>query len=150
MSTNYPHLFSPLRIGNVTLKNRIATAPMGSEPNTSGFLSEQNLAAFENRAKGGAAIVTRGETLVHAHTGSAHGNLCNLDNEGFMPSHLQLTDRIHQHNALANIEILHSGARAHPQYTNGIIYGPSAQPGVYGVDVTPMDEDIMNLSLIHI
>ena len=35
MSTNYPHLFSPLRIGNVTLKNRIATAPMGSEPNTS-------------------------------------------------------------------------------------------------------------------
>ena len=61
-----------------------------------------------------------------------------------MPSHLQLTDRIHQHNALANIEILHSGARAHPQYTNGIIYGPSAQPGVYGVDVTPMDEDIMN------
>lgn len=81
MSTNYPHLFSPLRIGNVTLKNRIATAPMGSEPNTSGFLSEQNLAAFENRAKGGAAIVTRGETLVHAHTGSAHGNLCNLDNE---------------------------------------------------------------------
>ena len=144
MSTNYPHLFSPLRIGNVTLKNRIATAPMGSEPNTSGFLSEQNLAAFENRAKGGAAIVTRGETLVHAHTGSAHGNLCNLDNEGFMPSHLQLTDRIHQHNALANIEILHSGARAHPQYTNGIIYGPSAQPGVYGVDVTPMDEDIMN------
>ena len=55
---------------------------MGSEPNTSGFLSEQNLAAFENRAKGGAAIVTRGETLVHAHTGSAHGNLCNLDKCG--------------------------------------------------------------------
>lgn len=144
MPTNYPNLFSPLRIGNITLKNRIEVAPMGTEPNTSGYLSEQNLAAYERRAKGGAAIVTRGETLVHAHTGSAHGNKCNLDNEGFMCSHLQLTDRIHQHNALANIEILHSGARAHPQFTNGIVYGPSAQPGVYGVDVTPMDEDIMN------
>lgn len=144
MSSNYPNLFSPLRIGNITLKNRIEVAPMGAEPNTSGYLSEQNLAAFERRAQGGAAIVTRGETLVHAHTGSAHGNKCNLDNEGFMPSHLQLTDRIHQHNALANIEILHSGARAHPQYTGGIVYGPSAQPGVYGVDITPMDEDMMN------
>lgn len=144
MSNNYPNLFSPLRIGNITLKNRIEVAPMGTEPNTSGYLSEQNLAAFERRAKGGAAIVTRGETLVHAHTGSAHGNKCNLDNEEFMPSHLQLTDRIHQHNALANIEILHSGARAHPRYTGGVVYGPSAQPGVYGVDITPMDEGMMN------
>ncbi|MEG0988999.1 MAG: FAD-dependent oxidoreductase [Clostridium sp.] len=144
MSSNYPNLFSPLRIGNITLKNRIEVAPMGTEPNTSGYLSEQNLAAYERRAQGGAAIVTRGETLVHAHTGSAHGTNCTLDNEEFMSSHLQLTDRIHQHNALANIEILHSGARAHPQYTGGIVYGPSAQPGVYGVDITPMDEDMMN------
>ena len=42
MPIKYPHLFSPLRIGNVTLKNRIEVAPMGTEPNTSGFLSEQN------------------------------------------------------------------------------------------------------------
>ncbi len=144
MTSQYPHLFSPLRIGNITLKNRIEAAPMGTDPNKTGYLSQENLAAYERRAKGGAAVVTRGETLVHAHTGSAHGNLCNLDNEDFMCSHLQLTDRIHQHNALANIEILHAGARAHPQFTNGVIYGPSAQPGVYGVDVTPMDEDFMN------
>lgn len=144
MTQLYPNLFSPIRIGNITLKNRIEVAPMGSEPNTSGYLSEQNLAAYEVRAKGGAAVVTRGETLIHAHTGSAHGNKCNLDDEGFMSAHLQLTDRIHQHNALANIEILHSGARAHPQFTNGVVYGPSAQPGVYGVDVTPMDEAMMN------
>lgn len=144
MELQYPHLFSPLRIGNITLKNRIEAAPMGTDPNTTGYLSSENLAAYERRAMGGAAIVTRGETLVHAHTGSAHGNKCNLDNEDFMCSHLQLTDRIHQHNALANIEILHAGARAHPQFTNGIIYGPSAQPGVYGTDVIPMNEDIMN------
>lgn len=98
---HYPHLFSPIKIGNLTLKNRIAVAPMGSEPNTSGFLSEQNLAAYELRAKGGAAIVTRGETLIGHKTDSAHGNLCNLADERYMPSHLQLTDVIHQHNALA-------------------------------------------------
>lgn len=141
---NYPHLFSPIKIGGITLKNRIEAAPMGSEPNTSPFLSEQNLAAYEIRAKGGAAIVTRGETLVGHKTGNAHGNLCNLDNEDYMSTHLQLTDVIHQHNAVASIEILHCGARAHPKYTNGIIYGPSNQPGVYGVDVIEMNEDIMN------
>ena len=141
--SQYPHLFSPIKIGNITLKNRIEVPPMGVSPNTSGFLTAETLKAMELRAMGGAAVVTRGETLVHAHTGSAHGNLCNLDDEGFMSTHIELTDIIHQHNALANIEILHCGARAHPQYTGGVVYGPSAQPGVYGVDVTPMDEDMM-------
>lgn len=141
--SQYPHLFSPIKIGNVTLKNRIEVPPMGVSPNTSGFLTAETLKAMELRAMGGAAVVTRGETLVHAHTGSAHGNLCNLDDEGFMSTHIELTDIIHQHNALANIEILHCGARAHPKYTGGVVYGPSAQPGVYGVDVTPMDEDMM-------
>lgn len=140
----YPHLFSPLKIGGLTLKNRIEVAPMGTEPQPTGYLDEQNLAAMEARARGGAAIVTRGETLVDHTTGSAHGNACNLDDEKFMSTHLQLTDRIHMHNALASIEILHCGARAHPQYTGGVVYGPSAQPGVYGVDVTPMDEAMMN------
>lgn len=143
MRSNYPHLFSPLTVGNITLKNRIAVAPMGSEPNTSGFLSEQNLAAYELRAKGGAAVVTRGETLIGHRTDSAHGNLCNLGDERYMPAHLQLTDAIHRHNALANIEILHCGARAHPQYTDGVIWGPSAEMGVYGVPVLEMDEDMM-------
>lgn len=141
--TAYPRLFSPIRIGNITLKNRIAVAPMGSEPNTSGFLSEQNLAAYELRAQGGAAVVTRGETLIGHPTASAHGNLCNLGDERFMPSHLQLTDVIHQHNALASIEILHCGARAHPKYTDGVIWGPSSDMGVYGVPVLAMDEDMM-------
>lgn len=144
MERHYPHLSSPIRIGNVTFKNRIAAAPMGSEPNTSGFLSEQNLAAYELRAKGGAAVVTRGETLIGHRTDSAHGNLCNLGDVRFMPSHLQLTDVIHQHNALANIEILHCGARAHPRYTGGVIWGPSYQArGVYGVEVLEMTEDMM-------
>lgn len=116
---------------------------MGSEPNTSGYLSAQNLAAYELRAKGGAAVVTRGETLIGHRTDSAHGNLCNLGDERFMPTHLQLTDVIHRHNALANIEILHCGARAHPKYTGGVIWGPSSEVGVYGAPVLEMDEDMM-------
>lgn len=142
--SNYPNLFSPIKIGPLTLKNRIEAAPMGSEPNTSGFLSEQNLAAYELRARGGAAIVTRGETLIGHRTDSAHGNLCNLKDERYMPSHLQLSGRIHQHNAIANIEILHCGARAHPRYTGGEIWGPSAEMGVYGVEVKEMDEAMMD------
>lgn len=90
----YSNLFKPLKVGNITLKNRIAVAPMGSEPNTSGYLSEHNLAAYELRARGGAAVVTRGETLIGHKTDSAHGNLGNLREERFMSSHLQLTDII--------------------------------------------------------
>lgn len=57
--THYPHLSSPIRLGNVTLRNRMFAAPMGGTditadcsvgPRTPGF--------YELRAKGGAAAVT--------------------------------------------------------------------------------------------
>lgn len=141
---HYPHLFSPIKIGNVTWKNRIGSAPAGPAPQTSGFYTEENFAYYEIRAKGGAAVVTRGETLIGHRTDSAHGNLCNLADTTFMATHLQFADIMHQHNALANIEIVHSGARAHPQYTNGEIWGPSYEAvGVYGVPVLEMTEDMM-------
>lgn len=57
--THYPHLSSPIRLGNVTFRNRMFAAPMGGTditadcsvgPRTPGF--------YELRAKGGAAAVT--------------------------------------------------------------------------------------------
>jgi len=131
--TKYPNLFSPLTVGPLTLKNRIAVPPMSADD-----------AAYELRAKGGAALVTVGETMVHADTTIAHpGTMC-LDDEGNMPLLIQTAEKIRRYNTLASIEIVHSGRRAHPKYTkNGIVYGPSPGMGPYGVEVTEMDEDLI-------
>ena len=63
--TKFPHLFSPLKVGTHTYKNRIVAAPIycgtfGTIP----FLSSVFFQAFEERSKGGCAQVTVGETPV--------------------------------------------------------------------------------------
>src|SRR5512136_2919495 len=65
MSQKYPNLFSQLKVGTHTYKNRIVAAPIycgtfGTIP----FLSDVFYQAFEGRSKGGCAQVTIGETPV--------------------------------------------------------------------------------------
>ncbi len=65
MSSNlhpYDHLFSPLTVNRLTLPNRIVMGPMGnlSMADPSGRPSEQMIAYFEARARGGAGLLISG------------------------------------------------------------------------------------------
>lgn len=131
MQQKYPHLFSPLKIGPLTLRNRIEGAPMGfSDTHLDGFFCKENIAMYQAFAKGGAAIVTVGETTVDTFTGQAHDRTTPLDNRDILPSLLECSDAIKQHGAVASIELIHPGHWANPRYTRGPkIY--SASPGVH-------------------
>lgn len=137
----YPNLFSPIKIGSLTIRNRIEVAPMGvSDLTPEGYLTPANIALYGERAKGGAGIVTIGESLVDTVTGKAHGRMVPLDSEEILPYLIDCTDEIKRHGAAASIELIHAGRRAHPQYTNGKVYGPSAGDCIYGGQVIEMDE----------
>ncbi len=58
----YDHLFSPITVNRLTLANRIVMGPMGnlSMADPSGRPSEQMLAYFEARARGGAGLLISG------------------------------------------------------------------------------------------
>ena len=58
----YPHLFSPLKVGNITLRNRIIGAPTGYlHMDAEGLPTQAAVAYYELKARGGAAVVTVGE-----------------------------------------------------------------------------------------
>ena len=83
----YPHLFSPLRVGPLTLKNRIEAAPISlAELSPDGYLTRENIAYYRLKAKGGAAVVTVGESIVHTPTGKSHPKQIPLDDKGVVPS----------------------------------------------------------------
>ena len=66
----YPLLCAPMRVGNVTLRSRMCSAPMGFPDLTEdGCLTEGAIAFYENRARGGAAIVTVSEACVDYENG---------------------------------------------------------------------------------
>ena len=149
MNKFYPHLFSPLKIGNLVSKNRIFSAPMAGGAASDGSLTAEGMLNFEEMARGGVGLVCMGESLVHNATGNNHGRVLRLDNPAILPSLRKCTAGVHRHGALVSIELIHPGRRADPLYTpGGKVYGPSGGMCHYGDGehyVTELDEETIDI-----
>ena len=145
MEYKYPHLFSPIKVGRLTLKNRIEAAPVNiSNLPISGYPTAENIAIFEGKAKGGAAIVHMGECRIDMKTGISHKLCIALDDPEVLPYLHAATDAIKKHNAFAAVELIHPGTRANPEYYDGPIWGPSAGPGHLGKDYSELDQETID------
>ena len=67
----FPHLFSPITIGNTVFRNRIFASPNGyTNTDVRNFPTEEMIAFYELKAKGGYAAVTVGDCIVDSKNGS--------------------------------------------------------------------------------
>ena len=58
MKNNFPYVFSPLTIRGMTLKNRVAMMPMGSDfAGHDGELRDEHIKYYELRARGGTGLL---------------------------------------------------------------------------------------------
>ncbi|MCD7868176.1 MAG: FAD-dependent oxidoreductase [Clostridiales bacterium] len=128
----YPHLFSPLRIGNIRLKNRIIAAPTSPSMITAqGHMTPEMVAYLEEKALGGAGVVTYGEAIVHSATGKSHNKQLQLDSFGVKQMLAEATRAIHNAGAYANIQLSHGGKYGGLASVGGdqdrceVAYGPS-------------------------
>ena len=128
----YPHLFTPLRIGNIRLKNRIIAAPTSpSMMTTEGHFTPEMVAYLEEKARGGAAVVTYGEAIVHSATGKSHNKQLQLDSFGVRQGLGNAARAIHNGGAYANIQLSHGGMFGGLASVGGdvdrpdVAYGPS-------------------------
>lgn len=145
MDQKYAKLFEPIRIGNRIVKNRIEAAPMAlSNLTPEAHLTPENVAVFERKARGGAAIINMGEARIDLKTGISHELCIALDDQEVLPSLLMATDAIKRHNAIPAIELLHPGGRTNPLYYDGKIWAPSAHKGHLGKDYSELDEETIN------
>ena len=65
MNQFYLHLFQKGRLGSQTTKNRIVMAPMGDNmANADGSVSEQSIAYYSKRARGGVGVIITGVVCV--------------------------------------------------------------------------------------
>lgn len=145
--SHYPHLFAPVRVRNVYIKNRVESAPMSASGDVP-FYTREAYEMYNSIAKGGAGIVTLGEAGVHSLTDHAHPTMPHLDDETLLPSLIQTVDVVHKWGALASIELTHSGCRAKGDFLaeGGYVIGPSPmEANLYGDKVIQMDEDMMNM-----
>ena len=145
MASNYPHLFSPIIINGRRIRNRIASAPMSHRGEIPRY-TRQAQEFFSSIAKGGAGIVGMGEAGVDSRVDICHPYDSHLDHPVILPSLAGAIDAIHLWGALASIELVHSGNRAHPHYipSTSKIIGPCEMTNLYGASVIAMDEAMMD------
>ena len=104
---NYPHMLSPWQVGNVVLRNRLFSAPMGlhclqgSEP----YPTKAVIQHYAEKARGGAAVVTCCGTRPYSMPPTP-GFIC-YDPYAKDAQHYlsQLADTIHFYGAKASMEI---------------------------------------------
>lgn len=110
MKRKYPHLSTPIQIGNVLFRNRMFGAPMGGTDITADCtIGLKSTAFYENRAKGGAANVTVSELVVHPETEGSHMYHLDLQTVDSLASFTYTADAIRRHGAIASVELSHSG-----------------------------------------
>lgn len=110
MNPKYPNLSKPIRIGNLDIKHRIFSAPTGLMSYAAdGHLTVDNRAYFEIKARGGCAVVSLGECIVHGESGSSHNVQPAMDDITLLPTLTNLVRDIQRYGALANIELSHGG-----------------------------------------
>ena len=123
MNTNkaYPHVFQPIKVGTMTLRNRIAFAPMvsGHAETYEGLCTDSLVAYVEAQANTGAGLVTIGSTPVdYDRARDYYGSVRNVDNSDVADLQL-LAEAAHSRGAKISIETTHAGRMAYPPFLNG-------------------------------
>lgn len=124
--TTLDRLFSPARIGNLELKNRIVMAPMTVDyANPDETPSDKQIAYYAERAKGGAGLITLEVCTVdpdHRYQRLSLG----LHSDHLIEPHRKLVDAIHAHGAKVFPQIAHTGPESlSPFYRKLPPVGPS-------------------------
>jgi 2,4-dienoyl-CoA reductase-like NADH-dependent reductase (Old Yellow Enzyme family) len=104
-------LLSPLRLKDITLRNRIAISPMCQYSATDGFANDWHLVHYGSRAVGGASLIIQEATAVSPEGRISPGDL-GLYNDEHIEKLRQITTFIHQHGAVAGIQLAHAGRKA--------------------------------------
>ncbi|MDR0851149.1 MAG: FAD-dependent oxidoreductase [Clostridiales Family XIII bacterium] len=106
---NYPHLFSPIEIGDVTFKNRIWTAPAGVHLlyGAEEYPSDAAIAYYADKAVGGSACVAYScqNMDIGRHDDPIHAN-DNIFGEQNHRFYRRLTDAVHFYGAKISLELL--------------------------------------------
>lgn len=96
----YKNLFTPVKIGSVTIKNRFAMAPMGplGLADAQGGFNQRGIDYYTERAKGGTGLIITGVTFSDGKVETV--SMPNCPNSTYNPVHFirtskEMTERVH-------------------------------------------------------
>src|SRR5690349_5895251 len=109
MSVDFPHLFSPIRIGEITSKNRLVALPAGTSMAVDGVPTHGDADHFERLAAGGVGMIIGGATVVHSTTTLRSRKLIEAYRDEIVPVTAAKVAVVHRHGAKFVGQLCHLG-----------------------------------------
>lgn len=105
-------LFSSCKIGSLELKNRIVIAAMHLGYAKDGFVNDQLIRFYQDRAKGGAGLIIVGGAYVH-RLGMGGISFLSIDDDRYIPGMKKLADTLRDEGAKTSLQLFHAGRYAY-------------------------------------
>src|SRR6267142_2578925 len=123
-------LFTPIRLGGVTLKNRIYSSGHAEAMAEGGRATERLWRYHEARARGGCALtIFGGSSSVHPSSPAAAWKQIANHDDTVIPGYRGLADAVHRHDCLVFTQLTHLGRRAQSDPEAGsVLLAPSQIP----------------------
>lgn len=127
-------MFQPITIGPMTVKNRFVVPPMGNNfANTDGTMSEQSVAYYRERAKGGFGLITVEATVVHKGAKGGPRKPCLYDDSS-IESFKTLVDACHAEGAKVSVQLQNAGPEGNAKNAGAPIKAATSIPTKFGKD----------------
>jgi dimethylamine/trimethylamine dehydrogenase len=142
----YDILFEPVKIGPVTAPNRFYQVPHCTGMGMT--LPRTHAAMRAVKAEGGWGVVCTEYCSIHPSSDDSPYAFCTLWDDDDVRALATITAAIHEHGALAGVELWHGGAHSDNRWSRTAPLAPSATPAHFGfpVQARAMDKaDIRNL-----
>jgi len=150
---NYPHVFTPIRIGNMTVKNRIQFSPVVSAHAhaLTGEISRDLIEFVAAQARSGAGIVTIGATPVDYERARDFYGSMSVVNDYDTAKLKLVAEEVHRYGAKLSVELTHAGRIADRSLLNGKpAFVPSVIPELdRGRDVVEINPEEMQEVILH-
>jgi len=126
----FRYLFTPIRVGAVTLKNRIFSTGHAEAMAEDGKPGPRLRAYHEAKARGGVALtIVGGSTSVHPSSPATAWNLVANHDDAIVPAYRALADAVHRHDCLVLAQLTHLGRRGQSDVEGWhVLLAPSQVP----------------------
>jgi 2,4-dienoyl-CoA reductase-like NADH-dependent reductase (Old Yellow Enzyme family) len=127
MAGQYQYLFTPIRIGQTTIANRVVFAAHLTNLAEDNLPGPRLIAYYAERARGGCGLIITEEQSVHL-SDSAYQKLIHGFDPRVIPAYLRMTRAVHEHGTRMFAQINHNGMQASSIYSRRPVLGPSPLP----------------------
>jgi len=125
----FKHLFSPLKIGKVEVRNRISFQPHLTNFAVDCLPTERHMHYWGERARGGVGLIITEEMSVHP-TDRAYEKLVEVFHPEVIPRFRRITDRVHEFEARIFAQLNHNGQQCDGTISRLPVWAPSPVPDV--------------------